>query len=240
MEDQKVLSAVHNDSYETQISGDIRQLSIGQQLHTNVEDGIGDENRGATAPVKADICGQYNNRIKINIPKQEQSPTIVFNLSTKNHGTVLQLDPDVTKEFLTHGTSTFATFDCNAVSPPIQSLSSRVLSNIISQEENKEKCSNLVDRSAIKSSTWKMQKPLPGNNVVSSIPSISFDVEEDGEGNKVIGIAFPNTNLSEQNGVNRKWRKWLLPLKIGALVVLIVLIIIIYEHHTKENKQTEA
>ena len=108
------------------------------------------------------------------------------------------------------------------------------------QEENKEKCSNLVDRSAIKSSTWKMQKPLPGNNVVSSIPSISFDVEEDGEGNKVIGIAFPNTNLSQQNGVNRKWRKWLHPLKIGALVVLIVLIIIIYEHHTKENKQIET
>ena len=239
MEDQKVLNAVHNDSYETQIAGDIRQLSIGQQLHTIVEDGVGDENRGAIGPVKADICGQYNNRIKVNIPKQEQPPTIVFNLSTKNHGTVLQLDPDVTKEFLSHGTSTLATFDNNAISPPMQSLSSRVLSNIISQEENKEKYSNLVDRSAIKSSTWKMQKPYSGNNVVSSIPSISFDVEEDGDGNKVIGIAFPNTNLSQQSGY-RKWRKWLLPLKIGALVVLIVLIIIIYEHHTKEYKLSET
>ena len=238
MQDQNMMSPVHNDCYETKINGDIRQLSIGQLLHTNVEDGSGDVNSGAAVPMKADICGQYNNKIKVNIPKQEQPPTIVFNLSTKNHGTVLQLDPEATKEFLTNGSRELNTSDRDPIFQPVQSLSSRVLSNIISQDENKGKYANLVDKSAIKSSTWKMIKPSTGNNAVSSIPSISFDVEDDGNGNKVIGIAFPNTNLSQENGAKAKWRKWLIPLKIGALVVLIVLIIIIYEHHKIENKKS--
>ena len=93
----------------------------------------------------------------------------------------------------------------------------------------------MVDKSAMKSSTWKMVRPSTVSNNTSAIPSISFDVEDDGHGNKVIGIAFPNTNLSQENGAKGRWRKWLIPLKIGALVVLIILIIIIYEHHINDN-----
>ena len=235
MEEKSDSAPLHNDSYETKITGDIRELSIGQQLHTVIEDGVSNDSRSHNAAnVKTDICGQYNNKIKVNIPKQEQPPTIVFNLSTKNHGTVLQLDSEATKEFLAQGASNNETFSNNLVSPPIQSISSMVLSNIISKDATRGKQADLVDNSAIKSSTWKMVRPSTGNNAVSSI---SFDVEDDGNGNKVIGIAFPNTNLSQENGAKGKWRKWLIPsLKVGALIVLIVLIIIIYEHHINDNE----
>ena len=76
-----------------------------------------------------------------------------------------------------------------------------------------------------------MVRPSSGDHAVSSIQSISFDVEDDGNGNKTIGITYPNTNLSQENGLKGKWKKWLIPLKIGALVILIVLIIIVYEQH---------
>ena len=224
MEERKAHSPIHNDCYDTQISGDIRQLSIGQQLNTVVEDSFGDSNGDAPAPMKTDIRGQYNNRIKVNIPKQDQAPTIVFNLNTKNHGTVLQLDPEATKEFLTLGTPNLPIHSNNNVSPPIQSLSSMVHTNILSRDKT-------IDQSAAKSSTWKMVRPSSGDHAVSSIQSISFDVEDDGNGNKTIGITYPNTNLSQENGLKGKWKKWLIPLKIGALVILIVLIIIVYEQH---------
>ena len=73
---------------------------------------------------------------------------------------------------------------------------------------------------------------LPRSEDISSVHTISFDVEDDGKGNNVIGITFPNTNLSAKGTQKRSWRKWLeRPLIVAAIIILIVLVIYFYRDH---------
>ena len=120
MENNTQNHPTHQDRYETNISGDINQLSIGQLLKYKLEDGLGSAVSDCT---KKDIYGQYNTKIKLNVPKQEQSPTIVFNFPTKNNGTVLQLDPRTTREFLESGRLPNLNNCSNPIiSPPIEAI----------------------------------------------------------------------------------------------------------------------
>jgi hypothetical protein len=235
MENNTQNHPTHQDRYETNISGGINQLSIGQLLKYKLEDGC---NFSAMSDcTKQDMHGQYNTKIKLNVPKQEQPPTIVFNFPTKNNGTVLQLDPRTTREFLSSGRLPNLANGANVIpSPPLEALAHVKL--IQDTLYNKDiDCENMLRETTNKKqtcmdiSTEKDESPM--------VPTISFDVEEDGQGNQVIGITFPNTNLSSRDGMRRNWRKWLLPLKIGAMVVLIILIIIIHENHLRSMESRE-
>ena len=264
MEDHPNNIPISKDQYKTKINGAISQLSIGQLLNT-VTDGLCDSSTPEC--VKADVQGQYNTKIKLNMPKQEQSHSIVFNFPTKNNGTVLQLDPEATKKFLAERLSNTNLSDNGLFSPPIENLSTIGFSQADSNQSTIK--STFLRPTFVKKETgdeahkigqptgslsnlskdggepiyedtlWKYQTSYgnmgAGSGDNSSVPTISFDVEEDGQGNKVIGISFPNTNLSQTNGFRGKWRKWLLLLKFAALCVLIVLIVIIVESHLNND-----
>ena len=264
MEDHPNNIPISKDQYKTKINGAISQLSIGQLLNT-VTDGLCDSSTPEC--VKADVHGQYNTKIKLNMPKQEQSHSIVFNFPTKNNGTVLQLDPEATKKFLAERLSNTNLSDNGLFSPPIENLStigfSQADSNqstikstflrptFVKKETGDEahkiglptgRLSNLSKDGGepiYEDTLWKYRTSYGSSSAGcgdnSSVPTISFDVEEDGEGNKVIGISFPNTNLSQTNGFRGKWRKLLPFLKFAALCVLIVLIVIIVESHLNND-----
>ena len=269
MEDHPNDIPISKDQYKTKINGAISQLSIGQLLNT-VTDGLCDSSTPEC--VKADVQGQYNTKIKLNMPKQEQSHSIVFNFPTKNNGTVLQLDPEATKKFLAERLSNTNLSDNGLFSPPIENLSTIGFSQADSKQSTIK--STFLRPTFVKKETgdeahkigqptgslsnlskdggepiyedtlWKYRASYGNsgagcgdNSSISlyDVPTISFDVEEDGQGNKVIGISFPNTNLSQTNGFRGKWRKWLLLLKFAALCVLIVLIVIIVESHLNND-----
>ena len=227
MDENGQLNSVHKDNYHSNISADaINELSIGQLFNNSDE-------VSASKPHcnKQNIQGLYNTKINFKVPKQNEPPKIELHFTTNNTGTILQLDPKATKDVLSNDPSILSKAVTNNQIPSMPNIlfTQKAEPGGTALDNQGTFIPPIINRPG--SEQISKVGGISKNPDVCTVPTISFDVENDGKGNNVIGITFPNTNLSITGTQNQGWRKWLGPLKAAAIIILIVLTIYFYRDH---------